>query len=544
MKLYEWTLPLAVMAHLLAAPYTKVEESFNMQATHDILVYGVPQSFVAERLSAFYDHMSFPGAVPRSFIGSLLLASFSQPLIVLFGFRYAQILVRALLGLANAACLIYYGRRLSVAFGESTGMWYVLLQAAQFHVMFYASRLLPNMFAFGLTTLAFGLLLPDKKGLQSAPRRRLALCLIVFAGVIFRAELAILLATQCFWLLIMDNVQLWSLVKPIAISAIVALVVSMPVDSYFWQKPVWPELWAFYFNVIQGSSSLWGTSPWWYYYVSALPRLLLNPLAATVLAPYALSRPATSRPARAITIPALLFVAIYSLQPHKEARFIIYIVPPLTAIAAMGAAALFDRRAKSLWYTIFAAALCLSVLLSAVASAAMLFVSSLNYPGGDALASLYKLARDDPYAPAKPLVHTNLLSCMTGVTRFGENPRGIPMNEMPMYGLMFDKTEDERLRNNALFWDRFDYILTEVDTTPPGHWDLMAVVRGYEGVEVLKPGMPEDAGYEVVGKGELVSLIREWVRDKTGGWWIGPRMVDKINILRRAPGTQGIWQEP
>ncbi|KAL5594487.1 hypothetical protein BROUX41_001419 [Berkeleyomyces rouxiae] len=541
MKAYEWLVPLAVLAHLLVAPHTKVEESFNMQATHDILIYGVPQSFVSERLHAFYDHMSFPGVVPRSFIGSLLLASFSQPLITVLGFRHAQLVVRAVLGLWNSACLLYYGRRLGVAFGETTAMWYVLLQAAQFHVLFYASRLLPNMFAFGLVTLSFALLLPDKTGHQVPAHRRLALCLIVFAGVIFRAELAILLATQCLWLL-MDNVQLWSLVKPIAISATVALVVTVPVDSYFWQKPVWPELWAFYFNAIQGSSALWGTSPWWYYYVSALPRLLLNPLAMTVLTPYALSRPATSRPARALAVPVLLFVAIYSLQPHKEARFIIYVVPPLTAVAALGAAALWDRRAKSLLYGALAAALCASVLLSAAAATAMLLVSALNYPGGDALGALYELAWDDPYAPDQPLVHTGVLSCMTGVTRFGENPRGIPLNEMPMYGLVFDKTEDERMKNNPLFWDRFDYLLAEVGATPPGHWDIMGVVRGYAGIEILKPGMPEEASHDVVGRAQLVSLVREWVRDKTGGWWIGPRMVDKINILRRAPGTRGIWQ--
>ena len=73
--------PALIILHLCYAPYTKVEESFNIQAVHDILTYGVPTSNIEQTFSAQYDHMTFPGAVPRTFIGALLLAGFSRPFI-------------------------------------------------------------------------------------------------------------------------------------------------------------------------------------------------------------------------------------------------------------------------------------------------------------------------------------------------------------------------------------------------------------------------------------------------------------------------------
>jgi hypothetical protein len=56
-----------VVAHVLAAPFTKVEESFGLQATHDLL-------FLRANVSA-YDHHEFPGVVPRSFAGALQTAA-------------------------------------------------------------------------------------------------------------------------------------------------------------------------------------------------------------------------------------------------------------------------------------------------------------------------------------------------------------------------------------------------------------------------------------------------------------------------------------
>lgn len=166
-------IPLLIVFHLWVAPYTKVEESFNIQATHDVLVYGLPTSNVYERLTSTYDHFTFPGAVPRTFVGPVLLAGVSEPVIALVGFRHAQHIVRLVLGLFNALAMMSMMHNVQRAFGRPAARWYVVLQASQFHVMFYASRTLPNMFAFGLSKYPISSLDPRSKlTIPSNPRLR------------------------------------------------------------------------------------------------------------------------------------------------------------------------------------------------------------------------------------------------------------------------------------------------------------------------------------------------------------------------------------
>ncbi|RYP63814.1 hypothetical protein DL771_009097 [Monosporascus sp. 5C6A] len=550
------SIPAFIIVHLIVAPYTKVEESFNIQATHDILVYGTPTRNVYQRLSSQYDHFDFPGAVPRTFLGPVVLAGTSQPIIALVGFQYAQLIVRAVLGLTNAAALLVFKFNVERALGKPVAKWYALLQASQFHVIFYASRTLPNMFAFALTTLAFSQLLPHPNSKRRTRRFRLAIALLTFATAVFRSELAILLITVTIYGLAVPHISLDRVIPPFFFSFILSLIISVPIDSYFWQKPIWPELWGFYYNAVLGSSSEWGVSPWHYYFTSALPKMLTNPLTSLFLLPFALLNDGTRRQARALAIPSLLFVAIYSLQPHKEARFIFYVAPPLTAAAALGASYIFTRRGKSMIYLLASLAVAGSVLLSLAISTGMLVVSSLNYPGGEALDELRRLLTAPPSPDVRTaVVHTDVLSCMTGVTLFGQHrapPSATGRLQPPNAAdetvtLTFDKTEDRGTLLNPAFWERFDFALAEDPTAVLGPWEVVGVVQGFAGLEVAKPPASDESSdvkdveraagsredYRVLGRGAFVTRLRERVRALTGGWWMGPRMQPKVYIMRR-----------
>jgi alpha-1,6-mannosyltransferase len=577
------SIPALILLHLVVAPYTKVEESFHIQAIHDIKTFGIPTRNIYDVFQTEYDHFTFPGAVPRTFAGAVVLSSLSAPFTWVnqdvngqfagefFFPKRSHVMpdlrcvsARAILGLFNALSLLSFARGMSRAAGKAAATWYVLFQASQFHVIYYASRTLSNMFAFGMTTFALAALLPAPVDGQTYRRQsRVALYLITIAGIVFRAELALFLATHTIFLFATGRISIQREIIPAGIlGLILGLAITIPVDSFFWQEPfLWPELAAFKFNVVAGQASAWGTHPWHYYFTNALPRLLLNPLTYLIGIPISLLQPATRRISASLLIPSLAYVAIYSAQPHKEWRFIIYAIPSLTAAAALGASYIWTRGAKSFIYRLLSLSMIGTTLVSfAISSFILLPASSANYPGAHALNALHihvLATTPRPGNPPLPLnIHLGNLACQTGVTRFLQLPSTQHKDSDSSYiSWQYDKSDSQSQKTSPAFWSQFDYILLEPNEadavralSPVNEWDEVETVTAFAGIRVLRPGDEAETVVEArilrkVFGGNADGLVDWWkafvglVRGKvTRGWWVEVRMEPRIRILEKVKG--------
>jgi alpha-1,6-mannosyltransferase len=454
--------------------------------------------------------------------------------------------------LYNAVALGIFAQGLRNSFGQTVAVWYLLFQGSQFHLIYYASRPLSNMFAFGLTTIAMRYLLPDstsRPGVHVGVK--LPLCLLTMAGVIFRAELAILVAFTALFLLAIHGLLIISeIVVAGLIGLVVGLITTVCIDSMFWKELVWPELNAFLFNVIEGQSSAWGTEPLPFYFVNALPRLLLNPLVYLIAIPVALRNPALRRPILPLLVPSVCFVTLYSLQPHKEWRFIIYTIPVLTATAALGAGYLWNRRGRSVFARIASRLLIVSTAASFLLSNLVLLpASAANYPGALALYALHRYHDQQSLSSNGASVYLGNLACQTGVTRFLQQPL--------KQGWRYDKTEDEAVKTAGEFWEQFDYVVVEAATDPKvkdsdetkllhalpsSHWETAEVIDGFAGISFLRPGTPATGLAErrilsmVAGESlyNLYAEVRDSVRNLIlRGWWVELKMRPKIKVLKR-----------
>ena len=271
---------------------------------------------------------------------------------------------------------------------------------------------------------------------------------MTIATVIFRSELALLLGAHCLWLLLKPQtfdakVRLirTAFVPSIVPGALLALVLTVTIDSYFWrsQDPIWPELSAFLSNIFpkEGSqgASAWGTKPFYWYLTSAVPRLLMNQIFMIDLF---FLFPSARQDFRVLDnlIPSYAYLLFYSILPHKEIRFMFPIVPSLTLVAALTCTRLTMNAGKSSVTKFLLYAAMASIFVAAFISHAILLpLSAQNYPGGESLEALHEYYHENHQGfisireprTGQPEVHVHLtnLALQSGVTRFLEQPAQI-----------------------------------------------------------------------------------------------------------------------
>ena len=458
----------AAVAHCLACPFTKVEESFNTQAAHDALF--VPD--VDE-----WDHHTYPGTVPRTFLGALgiaflygVVATFLRPIAracpgtsaavlrYVVGSRApppnaprlaAQVGCRLVLAVVTAAAFARFSRAAGRAFGSPTRRLLCVLAAVQFHGPFYASRFLPNSLALPLVLWAYGAALDGHRGTA------LGLLGAVVASI--RCDVAaIALPLGVAWCFIERSCPLPKGALCTILGCSLAIALSVVVDSRLWRRTVWPEGEVLLFNnPVEDRSAAWGTSPPLWYATSALPRALGLALPLSIVGAILESE------CRTWFVSAFASVVLLSFIPHKELRFVFPALPLLNLCAAVAC--------ERLWRNRILRVAVLGVVAATAAATLIIFApaSRNNYPGGVAL----RLLHDDyGYAlPGPARVHLDDLACTTGASRFGE--------ELVHAGWTYDK------RDGLLDFDKFDFRLAElpvVDET----FDVVATVEAFSGLKI------------------------------------------------------------
>lgn len=482
-KVLDATLIALVSFHLVISPFTKVEESFNIQAIHDILKFGI---FPLETIDN-YDHKQFPGVVPRTFLGSLVVAGLAKPILLLssaFGFEIEgyelQKLVRAVLGLVNVLMLIRLRDSINkITFSDKKskrkgliGFWYTTLLLSQFHLLYYSSRTLPNFIALPLVNFSLSKIIQgDLSGLTW----------LAFTGIVFRLEVGLFgLIIAIVSSLGFGQSNIFGNIIYLAMGTLLGGFTSFCIDSYFWGRPLIPEIDSFIFNIVQGKSTEWGTEPWDTYFKKYLFQSFRPPVILMLAIPGLINDPANDgtkfgdkksvpHPARyslrILFISSILFIAAMSFQPHKEWRFIVYTIPIFTLQAANGVTNICQKWGLSVLNKVLIFIIGANVIISSLLSLHMGYISSFNYPGGDALQFTNNYILEN-YKNETVSVHMDVPACMTGITRFGE---------LDGKFASYDKSEQDFDITN------YDIIITHNEVP---NWELLHSSRVFDGISL------------------------------------------------------------
>ncbi|KAF4377335.1 hypothetical protein G4B88_005813 [Cannabis sativa] len=272
LKSYGYDLLLGSIAafYVFTVPYTKVEESFNVQ----------------------YDHLEFPGVVPRTFLGALLVSTVASPVTLIINLMhfpklYALFAVRMALGCIVLSTLHLFRLQVRDKFGQQVEVFFVILTALQFHLLFYCSRPLPNIFALGVVFCwllvgdNFKVFAPVMSNVTVSSTKAIFIFLLQLSLDAISIIITCFLYFSCIYnnicdiitldiLIFTKSITIWGTLKHCVWFALVCIGwctisnfhagLTILIDSILWRRLLWPEFEVFWFNSVLNRSSEWGVS--------------------------------------------------------------------------------------------------------------------------------------------------------------------------------------------------------------------------------------------------------------------------------------------
>ena len=185
----------------------------------------------------------------------------SCPLIVQFLIRLELLLLNWLACIRLAGAVDSHFTRNSKQapqMNATAGSYYLIITAAQFHIPFYSSRLLPNTFALLFITNAYA-------DWFLGNYRQTAMYL-VFTTAIFRCDMLVLLFTVGLCMLIRRQLSITEALGVGVVTGIASLILTVPLDSLLWRRLIWPEFEVWWFNAVENRSNEWGEMVWHWYF--------------------------------------------------------------------------------------------------------------------------------------------------------------------------------------------------------------------------------------------------------------------------------------